>query len=888
MVDRSRFGSWGVELNDDELARAVAEALYRADQNPLVVRAWEEPARPIEPRDVPRGTLRFQVDPALLDLGEILSRPAAGAASVFLERELEETSVVWTYPIRIGILPGYREDEARAIANLDYWPDVYDLVELSATATECDLLLLPANFRSSLAALLARRLTIHADLVLVMGKLDESGAKALRLIDVLRDAADAAGVAVANQPRARRAEWFRNFVQALAHDRPLDVALFAQNDGRTPPPLLVASRKLIDAAQLKAHVRRMTEAIESVVDAEPDPATPAVPMSDTDWHVPGVEMVTPDEPISALPRPAGPPSDFAAAYRPRFECSVALDDLRALEHEPADSELQLASRFGRTIRKLPPDLRNAANRAVGRKPVDRRVVQKTVDGNGNDVKTLAAGQKYRVAFRIGFPRRGETAANKAFPHHFLPPSTTGHRITVVFAELPQNDCDDFRQPDVRELLLPVAAQSKAVEFWFQTRSDAFDARVIFLHQNRVLQTLRYHAKAGAAIALDEELDVYRFDNLEGRTRFDAAFVANKAGERMGVCIVVDGKAEYVAPSGLEQQVERISAVLDKATGLLKLPKKLDDAKLLEVMLTLSHHGNQLWTALGIFESGGKLANAPRIQVVSARPGEYLPVEFLYGRPISLHLSMCKNAVETLSDNVECSTADPSLELCPASFWGLNRVIEHVAWIDARQRKATKSVRTTPLLECALLGVSERVPKKDAARLMKALNEATGNNAHQARSWSEWAAKVASEKPSLLVLLTHSSTSAITEVPALELGGETLPIAGIEEKHVRATGSLDEPVILLLGCDTVRAPIPYQDAVERLKAKHAGVVLGTLSTVLGPHAASFASALVKALAEAAGSGSKFGDVLLKVKRERIRAGDPFALTLVAYGDSEIHI
>lgn len=863
MADRSRFGKWGVELSDDELARAVVGVLQRKRAEPVIVSSWRTPARDAAHyRDLPREGSRFQVDPSLLDLAELLSRPGAGAASAFLTQNAE-AGVVWTWPIRIGILPGHRENDARAIAALP-WSDVFDLVELSATTTECDLLLLPGSFRSSLAALLDRRLTIHADVVVVIGKLDESGERALRLIEVLRDAADAAGVVVANQPRANREMWFREFIRAMTHDQPLDVAVFAQNQEGVPPPMLVASPKLIEATQLKRHVRRMAEAVETVV--VPAAARP--------------RSIESAEPIAA---PAMPPMAAPA--------SVDLSGLRELEHIPADAESHLASHVGRAVRTLPPDLRNAATRGLDRDPDQRRVVHKTTDASNRLAETLAPNERYRLQLRIGYPKRGERAANAAFPHHLLPPSMSGHRLTIVFAELPQDDGDDFRQPEVRELVLPAIDESKPVDFWFRTsaRTKRYDARVIVLHQNRVLQTLRYSAVFGKPIALDEELDAYRFDDLEGRTRFDAALVANKAGGRMGLCIVVDGKARYVAPGGLDQQVEKVSAVLDKATALVKLPKKLDDAKLLQVMLTLSHEGNQLWTALDIESAGTKLLRAPRLQVVSARPGEYLPVEFFYGRAVPRELRLCSHAVAALDGkDAKCSTANARDELCPVEFWGLSRVIEHVPWISAKKRKATKSVRTKPLLDSVLVGISERVPKKDVTALMKTLNAVTNNNAHLATSWRDWEAKVESVQPSLLVLLAHSSVFQLTGGPALEISGDVLAIASIEPEHVRAKGSKEEPVVLLLACDSVRTPIQYQNAVERLKAKHAGVVLGTLSTVLGPHAATFAGALVQSLASSTGKALKFGDVLLKVKRERIRAGDPFALTLVAYGDSEIRI
>ncbi|HYO75340.1 MAG TPA: hypothetical protein VE010_02660, partial [Thermoanaerobaculia bacterium] len=558
-----------------------------------------------------------------------------------------------------------------------------------------------------------------------------------------------------------------------------------------------------------------------------------------------------------------------------------------------DSELHAASAVGRVFRLLPAHVRVAT--AAPRAEVDqRRVVAATFSEDGAETTILRNAQKYRAEIRIGHGRKGETVASELFPRHLLPESKTGHRLTIVFAELPQHESDAFLQPQVRELTLPPDGDSRAVRFWFRTGDTAprYDARVIVLYQNRVLQTLRYSAPLDGktAIALDAELDVYRLDDLDTRTRFDAALVANKAGERMGVCLVVDGKAAYVAPAGLEQQVDKVSSILDEATKLRKLPKTLGDEKLVEVMLKLSHEGNHLWTSLGLEQAGAKLARARRVQVVAAKPGEYLPVEFLYARPVPLQLTMCNHAAAALggTNDAKCSTTDPATELCPVEFWGLSRVIEHVAWSDAKKHAAT--ARTRGLFESAVVGLSDRVPPADAKKLMTALDLATDGKAHRATSWSDWTSKIAEHKPSLLVLLTHTTIFQITGGPALEMAGDILPIAAIEEKHLRAPASKDEPLVLLLGCDVKRAPIVYQNAVERLKTKHAGVVLGTLSTVLGPHAAAFAIALVEALSEAEASPTpmKFGDVLLDIKRKRLSAGDPFALTLVAYGDSEIRI
>jgi hypothetical protein len=182
-----------------------------------------------------------------------------------------------------------------------------------------------------------------------------------------------------------------------------------------------------------------------------------------------------------------------------------------------------------------------------------------------------------------------------------------------------------------------------------------------------------------------------------------------------------------------------------------------------------------------------------------------------------------------------------------------------------------------------------VRKKDVYALAATLQDVTGAaQVSQAKSWDEWETLVQNEEPSLLVLLPHVDTDHRMAMPGLEINGEIRAISLIRPTHVRKDGSDEQPIVLLLGCSTNLADIALQNAVERFRICHAGVVLGTISTILGRHAASFAIELLKALKDESGKGTKFGDVLLGVKRRRVAAGDPFALSLAAYGDSEIRV
>jgi len=72
-------------------------------------------------------------------------------------------------------------------------------------------------------------------------------------------------------------------------------------------------------------------------------------------------------------------------------------------------------------------------------------------------------------------------------------------------------------------------------------------------------------------------------------------------------------------------------------------------------------------------------------------------------------------------------------------------------------------------------------------------------------------------------------------------------------------------------------------VARFKKKGAALVIGTLSPIRGRHATRFVKGFLAALQSR--KGVAFGDVLLAAKRAMLAQGDPFALTLIAYGDAD---
>ncbi|HKR65164.1 MAG TPA: hypothetical protein VJZ00_15645, partial [Thermoanaerobaculia bacterium] len=151
-------------------------------------------------------------------------------------------------------------------------------------------------------------------------------------------------------------------------------------------------------------------------------------------------------------------------------------------------------------------------------------------------------------------------------------------------------------------------------------------------------------------------------------------------------------------------------------------------------------------------------------------------------------------------------------------------------------------------------------------------------------WDDWPKEIDQHAPSLLLLFPHSQE--VENKQALEIGSKFLKISFLEEEYVRRPNSDPGPLVLLLGCSTTLPRVRFHSFVSEFRALGASIVVGTLSVIRGRHATRFVKEFVSALAQRAGTpDAVFGDVLLDIKRSMLAAGDPFALTLMAYGDAD---
>jgi hypothetical protein len=955
-VDRHNFGVWGAELGADDFARAIAAAgtigwylapglgaaqalrgaveRARAEtgagtgRRELAAVDWYgPPPRPERPglfgpatdmsaaalaaawRDLMfegGAPLRCRVVSEDLDpvynewVFDQLAREAVGTASVFQDVPDFARSAAWHWPLRIT-LPDDRRSRAwrDRLGDRSWIPLLTSARALGAEAGErSELLLLPGDVRDALATLTARRNRARASCVVVLGGFAGSDAPGQPILDTLRAETGALGVAVLRLPEPAQRRWLDALVESLAHDQPLDVALFAAaRSAGVAPPRLQFDRRLLERARLSFEARTLARRLE---------------------------LFPPAEPVALSERAAG---HLGLPYgrtevAPWEAAGALLTQAPGFAYDYESEEASTVAELARTAAAAPKSMLAVPSRLRHLRAVILR-------GEGEpsvvvDERWLLPESAYAVDVSIGYPGPGGAVAlDRPFPPL---PGVEDHLLACVFSEPSL-----VPQPQLGGIVLPAEGDSTSCRFYFRTRGSGtrVDARILVAFENRVIETARLRAAVwdGRGDAPGETADAERGIDLvpeayigtdlahpEEWVRYDAAlhFNHDDRGEGRVLSIADDWVAEVrlpATPEPVKRIVSRLSDVAWSPTKYGELTSEDTEA----LLRYLAFQGNALYELLmSTPRAREHLERAGRIQVVTAREDALFPLELAYDDPAPVpEARLCPHAGRALaaaSRRTErgrepggCTDGCPSGQdretvVCPLAFWGLDRVIERQA--DATL-KADVGVRATPspgadrldIVGPALLAAHERVDAEVTGctdMVRDALARVSAGGVNLAGSWAEWRAHVSSDAPTVLVLLPHCRKHADVDRPLLEIGtDDQLVINNVNRTHVSGNDERS-PIVLLIGCRTSVGDGELQTFPVKFLRNGAALVVGTVATVLGRHAGPVTARLLTALDRMAtangGAGARFGDALLEAKRELVAEGYPMALALTAHGDA----
>jgi hypothetical protein len=122
-----------------------------------------------------------------------------------------------------------------------------------------------------------------------------------------------------------------------------------------------------------------------------------------------------------------------------------------------------------------------------------------------------------------------------------------------------------------------------------------------------------------------------------------------------------------------------------------------------------------------------------------------------------------------------------------------------------------------------------------------------------RTWDGWKSELKDGPRSLLVIICHTAEKRSSSGPVVqfEIGGKTakewLAVNRVKPPYVVGTSKpTPSPTVSRIGCSTALRRVPFQDPVGRFQLAGAPVVLSTMSTVLGRHAAKVTAGVIERL------------------------------------------
>ena len=532
------------------------------------------------------------------------------------------------------------------------------------------------------------------------------------------------------------------------------------------------------------------------------------------------------------------------------------------------------------------------------------------DDPARPIAALRPGSRYLVNVFVDQARAGFVHGDAPFPD--LPPPDDGraHELEVVFWE--PKLC---RKPLTGRIELPPIGGSSVCSFPLRTRAAtrAVNARITILHRNRVLQTGRLTAPVGGDGQIGFELDAVPrrlLNGLDERTQFSLAMVLNDVEGEGAVHFVQDGAATTLMLGARE-----IDALVDAVGGAISLIaddppayEGLAKPKSQELLRRLAQKGALLREYLERYVLDGKLESPEYVQVVRTKPGELFPLEFIYADPLpKATATLCAHAEEALAHGGCLATCarhvDPSSmkdTVCPFGFWGLKCVIER----RGNSGRADRAARGLPVeppgqseplsgsrqvlhpLSSVLVGATPKadtvVPGAIDGMIARITQLCPGTD--RVDLWAKWPEAVARTKPATLALLVHQEKDALG-TPQIEIGAPPmLSSDDLQDEHVHPPGTGAPPVVLLIGCETGRATLSYENFALRFQWRGAAIVVSTIASVLGRQAAPMTAEILEAI-RAVDTPTSFAVVMRDLRRRLLAKGTPMVLSLIADGDAD---
>lgn len=787
------------------------------------------------------------------------------------------------WPLRLGYLGG-NGGETIVQKACEQWEsrELASAVKIDRENDNCDVLVYNGWTRELLKTLLEMPGSQKANLIVVRGRLDATLASVNQHLQALSSESCAKGFVLLDPdiPDDVAGQALNQFVRNLSHNSTLDVAASGAFAGSfKADPVIFLSRELADF-QIAHFIERMSVGFGNLPEAARIEERPEV--------LAGMNIsVSTDDDMTA-------PKELARKL--------------ALHRDSVNFGHESGGASG--IREMRKSLDDAERQAAEKQ---RRFLQEQIyiKKDGELVaqhRAFLKGTRTLIRIRVGPSDEEWASVETSFPVEKLPKDVKEWRLTVVLTEP-----DHLKKALRKSIKLPRLGPSTECEFIVTPGDHAvFEGRVTVLHRGRVLQTgvlkgnvvsAESDIPADGTISFFDILSVRsNLGDLDKRRQFDMAFVLNHTTDERPRLTAVASKHAWCLDLAESKKIALdINAELSKVASSVKnYANGLDSGKSRALLIKLANLGNALYWSiveeqLKVAKNRPDIAEENYIQIVSTKNDAIIPFEFIYDREAPKDgAQLCPSWRDALvKESCWNSCGKEEIEnVCPLGFWGIRKVIERHDMTpelaaDGKdyflQSEPATDRWVLPVTGAALVAASKKVEGAALDPVLLACTEHFGATPQKAKDWDNWADLVLAHKPHVLLALTHTDGDGIDAT--LEIGGEAIKSNQIREKHVRPEGMEGYPLVALLGCDTIGTALEYGSHVRWFRRRGAGVVIGTIATVFGEHAAQVAEMLIKGLKDNDAPSERLGEVIRSVKRKALLDGLVMALCVVAYGDAD---
>jgi len=812
--------------------------------------------------------------------------PLDTAAHLFIQTTQRDLHIKW--PLRLGFLPG-NTAEPIVIGTSQVWPSNENSVALKIGRENdnCDVLVYDGDLSSLQNALEKMPVPLKCNLFIIRGNEGNWSPELRMQMMSVAQMSHCNGFVFLDSRMMDKDfhESLVNFVENFCHNYPVDGALAAtyiRYPVANADPLIFLSKPL---ANLR--LKNLVEKTIKVLKELPPGTKIQIPPGALDrMNIKGFGYIEPEK---------------------------AENIFEALTEHKSEIRYDAESTGATGLSELNRAIRRAEVPKMEEKKLMQRFIQAQAfllrkDRFEPDKRAFVVGIPSLVRVRIGPPESGWESMPKAFPVEKLPQQKEAWRLTVVLGE-PSH----IKDPILKEILLPKDGPSTECDFNFtpQDKTD-FEGRITVLHRGRVIQTAVLKMPVVETLKqlprrdnleLAEQIQVRaNIGDLDERRQFDMAFVTNHTTDQRPHLTAI--AADHAWLLNLEACAEIASeinqALSEVALSVEDYRKGLDSKEGKELLKKLALYGRDLYDT--IVEAGLKgaynkeeFARKEYLQIVSTRSDAVIPFEFIYDHEApDDDATLCTFWRRSLDEGkcpVNCK-ADGRKTICPIGFWGLSKVIERHDLTPEfsvnnpdyiLQSEATTNRSEMDFSGTGLVAASQNVTREDLDKLIRVFTDAVGAGPVIANDWSHWETLVGQYKPHLIVALPHSDGEGT--LATLEINQNTLKSVQIRDSHVRTKDEGNYPIVALLGCDTTGTAMRYGSFVQKFRLRGAGVVIGTIATVFGGHAATVAGMLVKGLAGESQNYERLGEIMRSVKRKAMLDGLLMSLCVVAFGDAD---